>query len=594
MAGVRVALGFANRAAIAENNLGFRLTEAYLASEPDVRVERFFLTPELQAEHAARTASAGRRRAATRSGREMPPAHERRARGSARASRGTSAYLAAADLVLFSLSYEGDAPHVPLMLAAGGMPPAAGDRRRGHPLVVGGGAAVMINPEPLARFFDLFLVGEAEALLSGFLARWRAVRGAPRAEAIGALAGLPGAIAPWLRYHRCWREAGGRLSATDTVLLTDAAAAGERADGRGGAPRVSATPSSPACGGAGATVAPVHADAPVTTVSWDAADARPRAARLSQATHFSESLLLELGRGCPRRCRFCVASRIYAPVRMHPAAALSAHARAHSAPGETVGLLSLSAGDHPGLALLVADLCQSGRRLAISSLPATFRQREAVRALVASGAKTLTIAPETGSERLRALAGKPLADDAIVRTVALLGAEGVRHLRTYFIIGLPFERDTDRAAIPALLAAMRKRLPATCRLSATVNIFVPKPHTPFQWAPLAPLAELRTAGERLRRETPAGVSLKVKSARSARLHTALTRGDCRWGSLLEQHAAGGGSLMTLLQQTTGGLEPLTGELAPTGRLPWGYLETAAQRRALREEWETAAREAAVD
>ena len=156
-----------------------------------------------------------------------------------------------------------------------------------------------------------------------------------------------------------------------------------------------------------------------------------------------------------------------------------------------MGLLSLSAGDYTQLEALTKALLAMEVRLTIPSLPASFSREEVARNLIRSGATTLTVAPETGTDRLRALAGKPIGNGAILRCAEMLGRAGLRKLRTYFIVGLPFEEEADIEGIGDLLVRMRRRLPPRCALSATVNAFVPKPRTPFQWAPMAPHRLLR-------------------------------------------------------------------------------------------------------
>lgn len=531
---MRVALGYANRAELAQSNLGFRITEAYLAARPGLRVERFSLSSHLPA-----------------------------ASGAELRTEPSRLKLSAVDLILLSLSFEGDAPHLPGMLAAGGLPPLAADRGSGHPLVVAGGAAVMINPEPWAAFCDLFLVGEAEALLEGFFERWTELRGAGRGEQLLGLSRLPGALAPLLRRHRLWGAPGLGPGEEASLRRGDLAGAGPEAP----------------------------AETAVETVKWTGAAGEVSAARLPAAAAFPEALLIELARGCPRRCRFCVATRIYAPLRQRPAALLAQSALAGSQPGETVGLLSLSAGDHPGLGALAAELCAAGRRVTVSSLPATFAREEAVRAILASGTRTLTLAPETGSDRLRALAGKPLRNEAILEGVELLGRCGVPQLRAYFMIGLPFEEQEDLRALAALLGAMRVRLPAATHLTATINAFTPKPRTPFQWAPMAPAAYLEQAARRIVRDSPRGVPVRIKSLREARLHAALARGDARWGERMAAAARESRPLGQLLRAEGVRLEEMTGAVDPGTPLPWGYLTSPEEAAELQGEWQRAREEA---
>jgi len=522
----RVAIGYPNRRALAVGNLGFRTVAQILGECRGVHRERFYLPDD-----------------------ERAPAP-----GMLR-TEPSNARLSAMDLVLLSICFEGDAPHVPALLAGGGLPARAAERRAGHPLVIGGGAVVMMNPEPLSDFFDLFLVGEAEVLIESLLREWHGVRGASRDEQIAVLAALPGALAPGLRSHRLWEVASdGMLQATR--LRTPAAL----------------------------PVAPVLPAEAVETVKWSQAAEGVTAARLPRETALHESLLIELGRGCTRRCRFCLAGRIYAPLRMRSVELLLEEVRTQARRGETIGLLSLCAGDYPELGRLTAELRKMGLRAAISSLPPDFSQRDAAENLVRSGTTTLTIAPETGSERLRALVGKPVANARIIATVRMLGEVGVRHLRTYFLAGLPHEEDADLHAIPALLRELRGALPLSATLSATVNVFVPKPRTPLQWAGMVPAARLREISRILAGRTPWGVRMRVKSFREARQQAALARGDAAWGSRLIRIGIAGEPSAAVLREEGLRLEDLTGPIAAGSPLPWEAVSDARERARLRREW----------
>jgi radical SAM superfamily enzyme YgiQ (UPF0313 family) len=540
---LHVALGFPNTRVLAEANLGFRIVSLLLKGTPGISLDHFFVPDdgELRAGSKLRTAVGGRS-------------------------------LAAVDLVLLSISYEGDAAAIPGLLAAGGLPAFARERRSGHPLVVAGGALAMINPEPISPFCDLVLIGEGEALLRPLLARWARGRRGDREAQIAALAEWPAALAPALRRHRIWSRAkGGKLVARAQVALPDTSRW-----------RVPGEPDR--CPAAGD---PRNADAPVEPVAWDAFTSVASGIHLPPEAPLGPAYLLELARGCPRRCRFCAASRIYTPLRGASADLLVEAARRETRPQETVGLLALSAGDHPQLEHLVRELAQVGARLTLSSLPADFASCAVAEQLVRSGARTLTIAPETGSDRLRAVCGKPLRNGSIVSTAEMLGRAGLRRLRTYFIIGLPFEEEEDIGAIGELLAAMRRRLPGTCSLTATVNAFVPKPRTPFQWAAMAPVRLLKERARQLRSCVPSGVRLRIKSFREARLQALIARGDVAWGPRLAQMSLSGLPVSSVLRGSELSAASLTGAIDPQSELPWGYLIDAAESERLAGDWREA-------
>ncbi len=530
-AGPRVLLCYANKARVASESLGFRIVTRLLSRHGGVRLSTLCL-----------------------------PDDELRGPPSGQRLEADGRSISSFDLVLLSLSFEGDAPHVPRLLGAGGLPPLAGDRRPGHPLVVAGGAMIMINPEPVAAFCDLFLVGEAEGHLEPLLDRWLAIRSDSRDDQIRELVQLPGTLAPSLRSHRIWEVTGEGLSAFEEVSLPAGSGAPD--------PQLEA------------------ADRWVETLHWNGIATEASSGRLPGEAGKGPDLLLELGRGCPRRCRFCAAGRIYAPLRECPAPVLLERATQEVEPGDVVGLMSLSAGDYRQLEPLVEGLLQLGVRLSISSLPATFKREEVVRGLIQSGLRSLTIAPETGTDSLRKRIGKPLVNETILRAVQTLGKAGLRRLRAYFIVGLPGEEEEDIGAIHALLAEMRSRLGPQCRLSATVGAFVPKPRTPFQWAPMASAKLLRERARQLRADRPGGVELKIKSFREARRQALVSRGDVCWGARLDRMARTGQTLADVLRAEDVTAEDLTGPVADGASLPWDYLLSERERKGLWREWKT--------
>lgn len=249
--------------------------------------------------------------------------------------------------------------------------------------------------------------------------------------------------------------------------------------------------------------------------------------------------------------------------------------------------MGLSAGDYRELGELTAGLRALDVRLSLSSVPAVFSRPEVLADLLASGAHTLTIAPETGSDRLRRRIGKPMTNDEILRAVAGMRAAGLERLNTYFLIGLPGETPDDHEAILSLLAALRTALGRTGRVSATVNAFVPKPRTAFQWAPMAPMGELKSIARALRAGVPRGVALRVKRLREARDQALLARGDAAWGERLLRAARNGLTPASALRGEGLAAETLTGTVDEDGSLPWSYLLREGEHGALLAEWKKA-------
>src|SRR5262249_26542252 len=200
--------------------------------------------------------------------------------------------------------------------------------------------------------------------------------------------------------------------------------------------------------------------------------------------------LLEVGKGCGRGCRFCLEGEIYRPVRHRSVEALRASVREIAKQSKRVGLVGACVSDYPWLGGLLRVIQEEGLELSISSLRADSLTEELVASLKQGGHRTLTIAPEAGTERLRQVIRKNISDQQLDTACALLRTHGIPNLKCYFMTGQPTETDADVAAIPdlavRLLERLRKPAPDGApfgRLTLSISSFVPKPWTPFQWVP---------------------------------------------------------------------------------------------------------------
>ena len=448
------------------------------------------------------------------------------------------------DVAAFSITFEPDAVHLVRMLQLAGIEPLARDRTARDPLVIAGGPVTFLNPEPLAPFVDAFGVGEAEALLPSLV---EALRAGPRAERLGRLAAEPGFYVP--ETHEIEHGADGRI-ARRTVR---------------GAPRV------------------VRAK-----MGKDARFPPPATWILTRDTEMSGKFLVEVSRGCPTLCRFCWAGYNYLPKRSFEVERLLEAARAARPHTDGIGLVSTAVGAHREIVPLVTDLRDLGFRVSVSSVRFEDVRDEFVRPLAESGERTVAIAPEVGTDRLRKAIHKRVTNDEILDKTGILLDAGVRNLKLYLMIGLPGETAADVEGIVPLVRQIRDRVRArdpAGRTIASVNPFIPKPGTPFQWRPMASLPVLNARMRYLQRELGAlsGVEANLKSPRLERLQAILAVGDRRLAPVLLALAEGRGLAPSLRDA---GLQAdffLHRQRGLDEQLPWSFLDNGMKESLLRDQ-----------
>ncbi|MEW6490127.1 MAG: radical SAM protein [Thermodesulfobacteriota bacterium] len=501
---LRYAVVYPNRHCLGMANLGFQAVVGLLAGLPGARCHRAFAD-------FPRTLEAGRA-------------------------------LGEYDVVALSLSFEGDYPEALNLLEAAGVPLPSEDRTAQHPLVLGGGVAVSLNPEPLAPFLDVAFLGEAEAGLARLHGFLLPRRGMPRPALLRELAeaALPGVYVP-----SCYAPAEG----SDRPLPLDAA------------------PDS---------VARVWAENP-----WDPARTRI----LASGDAFGGAYLLEVSRGCPHACRFCAAGYGTRPARFLPLEALLPHARLGARRVGRVGLVGAAVSDHPELPELARALLDEGAGFTVSSFRAENLDPDILQLLVRGGLQTLTVALEAGSERLRRLLGKGISEEDVLRAARMAGEAGLRNLRIYAMVGLPTETDEDVEALAGVAAAARAALGGTVTVSAAP--FVPKAHTPFQWEAMAPEALLRSRLRLLQRlcGREKGVRAVGEAPKWARVQGLLSRGGREVAPLLDAARRTGDWRSALRSEIAARV--LDGPRDPSGPLPWDVARGLPGREHLLAEREAA-------
>lgn len=460
------------------------------------------------------------------------------------------------DLIAFSISFENDYLNLPVMFELARLPLWRGDRGDSYPLLLAGGVCAFLNPEPLAEIMDLFAVGEGEVMLPELVATLKAGSELTRPELLDHLAGTPGIYVPSL--YECEWAADGTLQ---------------------GWLRQPAVP---------ARVAR----------QWvrDLDRSASRSFILTEATEFSDMALTEISRGCGRGCRFCAAGYIYLPPRERSLDVLLAQVDLGLCEREKVGLVGAAVSDYSRIAELDQAILDRGGKVSVASLRIDSLTPEEVAALKTSGHRTLALAPEAGSQRMRDTINKGLTREQIVAAVRLLGAGGILNLKLYFLVGLPGETDGDIDEMLDLLAEIRavwvdegKKQGRLGTLTISVNPFTPKPFTPFQWAGMAPEKRLKGIFQRLRAAVGrmANTDIIFESARSAALQALLARGDRRVGRLLPDLAAGMNLKAACRQQ---GLDPdfyVTRERGADEVFPWEIIDSGVRRDFLYREYQAA-------
>ena len=532
---ISVALVYPNVYRVGMSNLGFQVVYALLNRRQDVVAERFFL-PDDQAMSLA-----------TESGKGL-------------VSIESLSPLRKFDLVAFSLSFENDYPNILKILDLGKIPLLSEERGDSHPLVMAGGINTFLNPEPLAPFFDLFLLGEAEGFLDAFMDRFRDLKESlsDRDKLIGSLARETAVYAP--RFYRCEYNEDGTLESRHVI---EASVPEKILVGRSDQKSFSVRKS---------------------TI-------------LAQNTEFADRVLVELSRGCGRSCRFCAAGYVYRPPRFHEEAALIPVLEEVLDRGEPLGLMSACVSDVPGIENLTRLITERGGRFSVSSLRADSLTPVMVEHLWKTGQRSIAIAPEAGSERLRRVINKHLGREQIIDAVRMIAKTGDFSLRLYFLIGLPTETRDDVNEILALVKGLKHHMVKESatrgrirQIKLSVNCFIPKPFTPFQWFPMEDVSVLKEKQRWLKKALAkeGGVRVSFDVPKWAYLQTLMSMGDRRVSSLLLAAHSHGEDWKKTFRNSD--LNPDFFVYRPRGLeevLPWDFIDHGIRKEHLIREYKLA-------
>ena len=464
--------------------------------------------------------------------------------------------LDAFDIVAFSLSFENDYANIPSLLQEGGVPFWSDRRDASHPLVIAGGVGTFLNPEPLAPFIDVFLIGEAEAIIPQLVQTLET--GKDRDELLHDFAqNVPGAYVPRFydpQFNDDGTSAGIRISDKAPKIVK-----------RAYLPDLSKTP---AC-----------------------------SSLLTPDTTFDDTYLIEVSRGCAHGCRFCSASYAYRPVRFRPKSLLLECMEDGLEAGNKIGLVGAAVSDLPCL----DELCELGEekgvQLSFSSFRADNMSPELVKALARTKVKTATLAPEAGSQRMRDVIKKGLTEDHILNAAQILVEAGIPNLKLYFMIGLPTETRDDVEAIVDLAKKIKHNFLKASRpkgrigsISISLNCFVPKPFTPFQWAAMDDQKTLKQKIKQIRKglaKVP-NVTLSTDVPRWAYIQALIARGDRKVSQILALAHENNGNWPQTFKQTP--INPdfyVTRPRSIQEALPWDFIDNHTPKRLLTKEYDRA-------
>ncbi len=457
------------------------------------------------------------------------------------------------ELLGFSLSWELDYVNVLNLLESLQVPIRATNRDDNHPLVFGGGPVLTANPEPYADFFDVILLGDGELLLGEFIEAYQAVRTCDRVTQLRHLAQVPGIYVPSL-YQATYDGKDGWIQA----------------------------------------IAPIDASIPaeITKQTY-------RGNTLSASTVVTEKaaweniFMVEVVRSCPEMCRFCLASYLTLPFRVASLeeSLIPAIARGLQV-SDRLGLLGASITQHPEFETLLDYLNRPEYdhvRISFSSVRTNTVTAKLAQTLVKHDSRSVTIAVESGSERVRQIVNKKLTNDEIIQAAINAKAGGLSSLKLYGMAGIPGESMPDLEQTVEMMKTIKKAAPGL-RLTFGCSTFVPKAHTPFQWCGVDRQAEkrLQFLQKQLRSQ---GIDFRPESYNWSVIQALLSRGDRRLSYLLaltRHYGDSLGSYRRAFKELRGTLPPMEHYVHENWQidrvLPWSHLQGPLPQATLQKHW----------
>ncbi len=443
-------------------------------------------------------------------------------------------------LIGFSISFEMDYFNIVKILAMGKVKVFASERGDLDPIVIAGGPCATFNSEPLSDFIDVFVIGEGETTIQHLMDKYieGIDNGLSRDEILFLFTKIEGIYVPKFYQHEF--DADNRLCITHQEGVPD---------------RVKRQ----------------------WVENLDDFDAKT--VIFTEKTEFGSLCLLEIARGCGRHCRFCMAGYCFRKPRVRSLTRLKADLEEIKKVGKKVGLMGAAISDYPEVDVLCKDILGLDMSMSVASLRADSITEALADSLAKSGLRTITLAPEAGSERMRNVINKGITEDDLFHAITLALKAGIPNLKLYIMIGLPFETDEDIEAIIDMakkIKEYRLALKSKGLITLSINPFIPKPFTPFQWLPMD---NLKTIDQKLKHIKQAlksirGIEVIAESTKEAYVQGILARGDRRLGKIIyEAYKAGGSKQFRKILQEHGLDESfyLYNTREKTDVLPWDTL-----------------------
>ncbi|HHU69905.1 MAG TPA: TIGR03960 family B12-binding radical SAM protein [Thermoanaerobacterales bacterium] len=402
------------------------------------------------------------------------------------------------DILGFSISFELDYMNILKILDLSHIPLKAADRNENHPLIIAGGPCATFNPEPLTPYIDVFIIGEGEEVIHEFIEKYKKLRSAGRTQLLKELANIHGVYVPSLYKIEYFKDG------TIKGIYPE-----------GNAPKK-------------------------VKKRWvkNISSIPTNSVILSSLAEFKNMFLIEVSRGCWRNCRYCMAGYSYKIPRVREVSSIIKHAQKGKELGQRVGLVGAAVSDYPYIDGLINEFINNDIKFSVSSLRADSITPSLIKGLEFSGHKTVTFAPEAGTERLRRVINKSITEDDIFKTVYLAADNNIPNIKMYFIIGLPLEEDADIYGIidltERILTYSDKINSGFRNITVSINPFIPKPFTPFQWCNMEDEALLVNKIKIIKKKLSKYKKIKLiwENPQWSAIQGLLSRGDRKVGNLL--------------------------------------------------------------